>query len=126
LFLRCTIDKSLTNSVVHILDEPLLFYREGSSQTLKKILIDYAVAKYTFDKLGYKLDTITNLTYRFVWFMRTFTYGTAAVLGILPFVKKLKDKPIKDKLYLQELNNELQAVLQTPVPGMDEYLKHFR
>jgi glycosyltransferase involved in cell wall biosynthesis len=123
LFLRCTIDKSLTNSVVHIIDEPLLFYREGSSQNLKKILVEYAVSKYTFDKLGYKLGTITNLTYRFVWLMRTFVYGTAAILGVLPFVKRLKDKPIRDKLYLDKLNNELQTVLQTPVPGMDEYLK---
>jgi glycosyltransferase involved in cell wall biosynthesis len=125
LFLRCTIDKSLTNSVVRIVDEPLLFYREGSSQSLKKILADYDVAKYTFNKLGYKLGMITNLTCRFIWLMRTFIYGTAAILGILPFVKRLKDKPIKDKLYLQELNKELQTVLQTPVPGMDEYLKHF-
>jgi hypothetical protein len=123
LFLRCTIDKSLTNSVVHIIDEPLLFYREGCSQTLKKILAEYNVSKYTFDKLGYKLGIKTNLTYRFIWFMRTFIYGTAAVLGILPFIKRLKDRPIRDKDYLQELNKELQIVLQTPVPGMDEYLK---
>jgi glycosyltransferase involved in cell wall biosynthesis len=126
LFLRCTIDKSLTNSVVHIIDEPLLFYREGSSQNLKKILVDYAVAKYTFDKLGYKLGTITNLTYRFVWLMRTFVYGTTAILGILPFIKRLKDKLIRDKLYLDKLNGELQTVLQTPVPGMDGYLKQKR
>jgi glycosyltransferase involved in cell wall biosynthesis len=123
LFLRCTIDKSLTNSVVHIIDEPLLFYREGSLQTLKKILIDYGVAKYTFDKLGHKLGMTTNVTYRFVWLMRTLIYGTAAILGILPFIKRLKDKPIRDKVYLQKLNNELQTVLQTHVPGMDEYLK---
>jgi glycosyltransferase involved in cell wall biosynthesis len=125
LFLRCTIDKSLTNSVVRIIDEPLYFCREGNSQTLKKVLVDYATAKYTFDKHGYKLGMTTNLTYRFLWIMRTLIYGTAAVLGMLPFVRRLKEEPIKDKSYLQELNKELQTVLQTPVPGMDEYLKHF-
>jgi glycosyltransferase involved in cell wall biosynthesis len=123
LFLRCTIDKSLTNSVVRVIDEPLLFYREDNSQTLKKILVDYAVVKYTFDKHRHNLGITTNLTYRSLWIIRTFVYGTAAVLGILPFVKKLKDKPIRNKMYLDKLNKELQTVLQTPVSGMDEYLK---
>jgi glycosyltransferase involved in cell wall biosynthesis len=123
LFLRCTLDGSLNNNVVSVIDEPLLFYREGDSQNLKKILISHISIKYTLSKYCCELGRLTYVTYRMVWLMRTFIYGTAAILGILPFIKRLKDKPIKDKLYLQELNKELQTVLQTPVPGMDEYLK---
>jgi glycosyltransferase involved in cell wall biosynthesis len=123
LFLRCTLDGSLNNNVVSVIDKPLLFYREGDSQNLKKILMSHASMKYTLSKYCCKLGWLTYVTYRMVWSIRTLIYGTTAILGVLPFVKRLKDKPIRDKVYLDKLNSELQTVLQTPVPGMDEYLK---
>jgi glycosyltransferase involved in cell wall biosynthesis len=126
LFLRCTLDGSLNNNVVRVIDKPLLFYREGDSQNLQKILTSHTSIKYTLSKYRCELTPMTYVTYRMIWLIRTLIYGTAAILGILPFVKRLKDKPIRDAAYLQELNSELQTVLQTPVPGMDEYLRqHF-
>jgi glycosyltransferase involved in cell wall biosynthesis len=123
LFLRCTIDRSLTNATVKIVDAPLLFYREDSLQTLRKLKIGQRDIRYTFAKHCLELGWRVDMVYSMVWALRNCVYRTAAILGILPFVKRLKDKPIHDKDYLQELNKELQTVLQTPVSGMDEYLK---
>jgi glycosyltransferase involved in cell wall biosynthesis len=123
LFLRCTIDRSLTNSSVRVINAPLLFYREDSLQTLRKLKISQRDVRYSFAKHSLDLGWKTDWTYRSLWAIRDYIYKTAAVLGILPFVKRLKDKPIRDKMYLDKLNKELQTVLQTPIPGMDEYLK---
>jgi glycosyltransferase involved in cell wall biosynthesis len=72
LFLRCTLDRSLTNSTVKIVDEPLLFYREDSLQTLKKLKIGQRDIRYSFAKHSLNLGWKTDITYSLLWKLRDY------------------------------------------------------
>jgi glycosyltransferase involved in cell wall biosynthesis len=125
LFFRSGIKKTLTNSIVQIIDDPLLFYREDdSSLSLKKIRASQTDIRKTLSKYGIEgLGRFGYWKYNIIWELRAYTYSVAAALGCLKTLKKLRGNSIYNHEQLQLYANELQTILQAKVPGMDEYLK---
>ncbi len=123
LFLRCTLDGTLTNESVRVIDRPLLFYRDSGAYTLKKIIAGQKVFRYALQKHSKKLGLRNYFFFRLFWGARSFVYGASTLLGLQTKLQHLKNSSISDKNQLQEMEQSLQTVLNTPVPGMDEYLE---
>jgi hypothetical protein len=122
LFLRSTIKGTLDSSMVHFINTPTLFYREDKSQNLAKTLLwnrflHRAVSTYC------KPETFTffqRMIIKSLWATRNKTCELAARFNLLPWFKQLRANSPSN---IDMLQQELQTILQTKVPGMDEYLK---
>jgi glycosyltransferase involved in cell wall biosynthesis len=122
LFLRSTIKGTLDSSMVHFINAPTLFYREDKSQNLAKTLLwnrflHRAVSTYCQPKT---FTFFQRIIIKSLWATRNKTCELAAYFHLLPWFKQLRANSPSDINMLQQ---ELQIVLQTKVPGMDEYLK---
>jgi hypothetical protein len=58
-----------------------------------------------------------------MWMARNNFYLLASLLGVLQLFKQIREHKVNDLSIFEECNVALQTVLQTPVPGMDDYLK---
>jgi glycosyltransferase involved in cell wall biosynthesis len=122
LFLRSTIKGTLDSSMVHFINDPTVFYREDKSQNLAKTLLwnhflHRAINTYC------KPETFTffqRIIIKSLWATRNKTCELAAHFNLLPWFKQLRAHSPSN---INSLQNELQTVLQTKVPGMDEYLR---
>jgi glycosyltransferase involved in cell wall biosynthesis len=121
LFLRSTINGNLKTSMVQLIHQPLLFYREDKSQNLAKTLLwnrflHRAVTTYCTPET---FTLFQRIIIRSLWATRNKTCEFAAHFNLLPWFKRLRASSVDNiDLYQQEL----QTVLQTRVPGMDKYL----
>jgi hypothetical protein len=108
--------------MVHFINTPTLFYREDKSQNLAKTLLwnhflHQAVNTYC------KPETFTfsqRMIIKLLWATRNKTCEFAARFNLLPWFKQLRGA---SPYNINILQKEFQTVLQTKVPGMDEYLK---
>ncbi|MDR1964156.1 MAG: glycosyltransferase family 2 protein [Planctomycetaceae bacterium] len=121
LFLRSTVNGNLNTSMVQLIHQPLLFYREGKSQNLAKTLLwnrflHRVVTTYCTPKT-FKL--FQRIIIRSLWTTRNLTSEFAARFNLLPWFKRLRASSV-DNIDLYQ--RDLQTVLQTRVSGMDEYL----
>ena len=121
LFLRSTKKGALKTSMVYLIHEPLLFYREGGSQNLKKTMVwNQHLNRAIRTHCTLKEFTLRQLLMiRALWAVRNWTTLLAASLGILPWFKRLRAAPVENRTALEA---ELKKIVQTPVPGMDEFL----
>jgi glycosyltransferase involved in cell wall biosynthesis len=122
LFLRSTIKGSLDLSMVRFINQPILFYREGKSQNLSKVLhwnrfLRRAISTYC-NSQNFTLSQ--RIIIKTLWETRNIISEFAARFNLLTWFKQLRGySPVN----IDILQQELQTVLQTKVPGMDEYLK---
>lgn len=121
LFFRSTVRGTLDSSMTRLVREPLLFYREDGSQNLAKTLkwnrhFRKVIATYCNPET---FSLRQRFLVRSLWFLRNQTSLVAAMIGILPWFKRLRAYPLEN---LEHLQDQLDRVRQTPVPGMDEYL----
>jgi glycosyltransferase involved in cell wall biosynthesis len=125
LFLRSSLQGRLRNSMVKIINQPLIFYREGSTQNLAKTRKWNHYLRRMLNKyLRYPDFSIGERIYlRSLWELRGSVYFVAAILGIVPQVKQFREQFRKQPTQMFYLKEQLQTVLQTKVPGLDEYLQ---
>lgn len=122
LFFRSTIQGTLDASMVRLVREPLLFYREGKSQNLSKTLLwnrnlRRVVSMYCTAE---NFTLSQRLAIRTLWFVRNQTSLLASGLGVLPWFKRLRARSPEN---VEPLRRELDAIFRTEVPGMDDALK---
>lgn len=121
LFFRSTIRGTLDTSMVRLVREPLLFYREGKSQNLSKTLLwnrnlHRVVSMYCTAE---NFTPSQRLAIRTLWFVRNQTSLLASGLGILPWFKRLRARSPEN---IELLHQELDRILQTRVPGLDDLI----
>ena len=121
LFFRSTTRGTLDGSMVRLVRDPLLFYREDKSQNLaktlkwnkyfRKVISTYCTREHFSRGQRIRIKTL--------WGLRNQSSQVMAALGILPWFKRWRAyRPADADL----LSSKRDIVLRTPVPGLDEYL----
>jgi len=123
LFLRTSINGELTNMKASLVPHPLLFYREDRSQNYSKTAFANVYINRAIRTHCRNLPFYRYFAGKTKWALRNNAYWIMSTLGVLPWFKQLRETKAKTLPNYQELVSALQTVLQTPVPGMDEFLK---
>jgi len=125
LFLRTSISGELTNANTRLINQPLLFYREDGTQNYRKIRFGIFSINKTIKAHIRHIPFRDRLLYQTKWILRNNAYLVMAAIGVLPWFKQLREQKAATQPNYHELVETLQTVLQTSVPGMDDFLKNY-
>jgi glycosyltransferase involved in cell wall biosynthesis len=105
---------------VHVMSEPLFYYREEENVTARRLLTVYAGQRRlysTYAHLGFKSWGIPFLTTRS--FCKALIVLTLSACNRMDLLLTRRNIPIDDKNLLEHFTREIEQISQTRVPGLD-------
>lgn len=105
---------------IHVLGEPLYYYREEENVTAKRILTAYAGQRELYKKYGplwlrrYEVSLVVATSYA-----KSLAVWIFSALNKMDILLKRRNKEIEDKKSMDLFVGEIDRVLKTKVPGLD-------
>ena len=97
---------------MHLLQEPLYFYREENNVTLNKLLLAYRYQRKIFYKYGRKQKVKLIV----LSFIKTSIVLVLSKLGKLDFLFNRRSSSIYDGSFTDDYNNDIKMILKTVIP----------
>jgi hypothetical protein len=121
LWCRTFHEGTLTVKNLSIIDDPLYFCREESGITLSKVLRAHVGLRRLIRRYGPIDLGLKSTTYELIRsYVRSGAVSLSSLMGLLPRVTtNFRNHPLKDLQLRERVEEDIQQVLLTKVPGLD-------